>query len=221
MHETDSYLDVMHVEEQQQEQEKLDRNPNTRQKPTQTDNNNIDDDNCHSANQLGANPAANYSQYSNTNKPARIGQGQGFHAPLTRVVATPCYRAPEVVMSRGGYTAAIDTWSLGCIFGELLQRVAYVGSASTPHLAVAPLFAIKGMLKTPNGEVSGCCCVFGICFVSGDIFREINQGKTKQYIITGKLWQTSIRLNHPARTPSPLRRHRHPILARSSLCPHP
>ncbi len=26
-------------------------------------------------------------------------------------------------MSRGGYTSAIDLWSLGCIFGELLTRV--------------------------------------------------------------------------------------------------
>lgn len=39
-------------------------------------------------------------------------------------------------MSRGGYSSAIDMWSLGCIFGELLQRVAYLGKASTPHLQV-------------------------------------------------------------------------------------
>lgn len=32
------------------------------------------------------------------------GGGGGFKAPLTRMVCTPCYRAPEVVMSRGGYT---------------------------------------------------------------------------------------------------------------------
>lgn len=34
------------------------------------------------------------------------GGGGGFKAPLTRMVCTPCYRAPEVVMSRGGYTGA-------------------------------------------------------------------------------------------------------------------
>lgn len=56
-------------------------------------------------------------------------------------------------MSRGGYTSAIDMWSAGCIFGELLQRVTYVGSAATPQLQVAPLFAIHGMPKTPG---SGC-----------------------------------------------------------------
>ena len=41
-------------------------------------------------------------------------------------------------MSRGGYSAAIDIWGLGCILGELLQRVAHVGSAATPHLQVRP-----------------------------------------------------------------------------------
>lgn len=55
----------------------------------------------------------------------------------------------QVVMSRGGYTSSIDMWSLGCIFGELLQRVAHVGSAATPQLQVPPLFAIHGMPKTP------------------------------------------------------------------------
>ena len=57
---------------------------------------------------------------------------------LTSVVATPCYRAPEVIMSDGGYTGAIDVWALGCIFGELLQRQQQ--HALTPHLTVSPLF---------------------------------------------------------------------------------
>lgn len=76
-------------------------------------------------------------------------EGGGFRPPLTRVVATPCYRAPEVVMSRGGYTAVMDVWSLGCVFGELLQRVRRVGDAATPALRVAPLFAVRGLPTTP------------------------------------------------------------------------
>lgn len=57
----------------------------------------------------------------------------------------------QVVMSRGGYTSAVDMWSLGCIFGELLQRAPRVGSADTPHLKIAPLFAIHaGIMKTPE-----------------------------------------------------------------------
>ena len=87
---------------------------------------------------------------------SKSSHGRGFKAPLTRVVATPCYRAPEVVMSRGGYTSALDMWGVGCIFGELLQRVAYIGSASNPNLAVAPLFALRCFPKTPEtGETFG------------------------------------------------------------------
>lgn len=63
--------------------------------------------------------------------------GAGLVAPLTYVVCTPCYRAPEVIMSHGRYTAALDLWSLGCVFGEVLQRVPYLGKASNPQQQVA------------------------------------------------------------------------------------
>ena len=62
---------------------------------------------------------------------------------LTRQVCTPCYRAPEVVLSRGGYTDAVDMWGLGCIFGELLSRISYVGSTHNTKLRIAPLFAVR------------------------------------------------------------------------------
>lgn len=39
-------------------------------------------------------------------------------------------------MSHGGYTEALDIWSLGCVFGELIQRVPYLGKSSTPMLQV-------------------------------------------------------------------------------------
>ena len=57
---------------------------------------------------------------------------------LTSVVATPCYRAPEVIMSDGKYSGSMDVWALGCIFGELLQRQRQ--HALTPNLVVSPLF---------------------------------------------------------------------------------
>jgi mitogen-activated protein kinase 7 len=37
-----------------------------------------------------------------------------------RYVATRWYRAPEIMLSYKHYTKAIDLWSVGCIFGELL-----------------------------------------------------------------------------------------------------
>lgn len=44
-------------------------------------------------------------------------KNQGF---LTEYVATRWYRAPEIILSFQGYTKAIDMWSVGCIFAELL-----------------------------------------------------------------------------------------------------
>jgi mitogen-activated protein kinase 1/3 len=39
---------------------------------------------------------------------------------LTRHVVTRWYRAPELILIQP-YTSAVDIWSLGCIFGELLS----------------------------------------------------------------------------------------------------
>ncbi|TPX47512.1 hypothetical protein SeMB42_g02268 [Synchytrium endobioticum] len=39
---------------------------------------------------------------------------------MTEYVATRWYRAPEIMLSFKSYTKAIDMWSVGCIFAELL-----------------------------------------------------------------------------------------------------
>ena len=39
---------------------------------------------------------------------------------MTEYVATRWYRAPEIMLSFQSYTKAIDLWSVGCIFAELL-----------------------------------------------------------------------------------------------------
>ena len=41
---------------------------------------------------------------------------------LTEYVVTRWYRAPEIMLSCQEYTKAIDVWSVGCIFAELLAR---------------------------------------------------------------------------------------------------
>ena len=40
---------------------------------------------------------------------------------LTEYVATRWYRAPEIMLSFKEYTKAIDLWSVGCIFAEMLN----------------------------------------------------------------------------------------------------
>jgi serine/threonine protein kinase len=42
---------------------------------------------------------------------------------LTQHVVTRWYRAPEVILLQDYYTSAIDIWSVGCIFAELLSMM--------------------------------------------------------------------------------------------------
>lgn len=41
---------------------------------------------------------------------------------MTQEVVTQYYRAPEILMGSHHYSNAIDIWSVGCIFAELLGR---------------------------------------------------------------------------------------------------
>ena len=56
---------------------------------------------------------------------------------LTHHVTTRWYRAPEVILLEKKYDSAIDMWSVGCIFGELLHMVRSVCPESESR---APLF---------------------------------------------------------------------------------
>ena len=42
---------------------------------------------------------------------------------LTAHVVTRWYRAPEVILLADYYSSAIDIWSVGCIFAELLSMM--------------------------------------------------------------------------------------------------
>lgn len=42
---------------------------------------------------------------------------------MTKHVVTRWYRAPELALTPGEYTDSIDMWSVGCIYGELLQML--------------------------------------------------------------------------------------------------
>ncbi|KAJ8102672.1 kinase-like domain-containing protein [Lipomyces tetrasporus] len=41
-------------------------------------------------------------------------------APMTPLVVTLWYRAPEILLGAKQYSTEVDMWSIGCIFGELL-----------------------------------------------------------------------------------------------------
>ena len=52
---------------------------------------------------------------------------------MTDYVATRWYRAPEVLLTYKKYTGAMDMWSVGCIFGELLLRKPLLPGTDANH----------------------------------------------------------------------------------------
>ena len=65
---------------------------------------------------------------------------------MTQEVVTQYYRAPEILMGAKHYTNAIDLWSVGCIFGELLGR-RILFQAQSP---IQQLELITDLLGTPS-----------------------------------------------------------------------
>lgn len=58
-------------------------------------------------------------------KVADFGLARRYASPLgdvTQLVVTLWYRAPELLLGATIYSTAVDMWSIGCIFGELLEN---------------------------------------------------------------------------------------------------
>jgi hypothetical protein len=54
-------------------------------------------------------------------------------AAFTEYVVTRWYRAPEVLLSGGAYSTAVDVWSAGCVLAELLLRRPLAPGANYLH----------------------------------------------------------------------------------------
>jgi len=67
---------------------------------------------------------------------------------MTMYVATRWYRAPELILSNGLYTEAVDVWSCGCILAELFNRKPLFKSMHN----VEQLMLIFKTLGTPSAE---------------------------------------------------------------------
>lgn len=69
--------------------------------------------------------------------------------PMTPKVVTLWYRAPELLFGSSIYTTAIDSWSTGCIFGELLKHSPLLpGKHELDQLEL-----INNLLGTPNEQI--------------------------------------------------------------------
>lgn len=73
---------------------------------------------------------------------------------MTQEVVTQYYRAPEILMGAKHYTSAVDIWSVGCIFAELLGR-RILFQAQSP---IQQLDLITDLLGTPNLEDMRTAC---------------------------------------------------------------
>ena len=70
------------------------------------------------------------SNYNNKSTPPRKRRTLSRGALTTRHIVTRWYRAPELILREKYYGPAIDMWSVGCIFAELLTMLH--GHSDTP-----------------------------------------------------------------------------------------
>ncbi|CAI2349728.1 unnamed protein product [Caenorhabditis sp. 36 PRJEB53466] len=73
---------------------------------------------------------------------------------MTHEVVTQYYRAPELLMGARRYTGAVDIWSVGCIFAELLQRKILFQAAGP----IEQLQMIIDLLGTPTQDAMKYAC---------------------------------------------------------------
>jgi len=85
-------------------------------------------------------------------KVADFGLARDYGSPLksyTQPVVTLWYRAPELLLGTKTYTTAIDMWSVGCIFAELITKEPLFPGRSE----LDQLDKVFKMLGTPNETI--------------------------------------------------------------------
>lgn len=88
-----------------------------------------------------------------------LGLARVYHAPLQslwtsdKVVVTIWYRPPDLLLGARHYTTAVDVWSVGCIFGELIaNRPMFKGEEAKPEPAGnATIGGLPGQTKKLGG----------------------------------------------------------------------
>uniref|UniRef100_A0A0N4ZG28 Mitogen-activated protein kinase n=1 Tax=Parastrongyloides trichosuri TaxID=131310 RepID=A0A0N4ZG28_PARTI len=92
---------------------------------------------------------------------------------MTHEVVTQYYRAPELLMGARKYTGAIDVWSVGCIFAELLGR-RILFQAQGP---IEQLNMIIELLGTPNNDEMKHACDGAKNYIMRSNYRQPNTMK--------------------------------------------
>jgi cell division cycle 2-like protein len=68
---------------------------------------------------------------------------------MTPLVVTLWYRAPELLLGAQEYGPEIDLWSIGCIFGELINKEPIMAGTSE----LDQLTRIYRLLGSPTEQV--------------------------------------------------------------------
>ncbi|OAA71956.1 Serine/threonine-protein kinase domain protein [Akanthomyces lecanii RCEF 1005] len=108
----------------------------------------------------------------------------GDPAPkLTQLVVTLWYRSPELLLGARTYDTAVDMWSIGCIFGELIAR--------------------EPLLQGTN-EVDQVTKIFELCGVPTDDswpgFRKLPNARSLRFPKTAAATGSVIRARFPSMT---------------------
>ncbi|KAJ3357793.1 hypothetical protein HDU83_002921 [Entophlyctis luteolus] len=93
-------------------------------------------------------------------KVADFGLARRFGDPLgnmTQLVVTLWYRAPELLLGATEYSTAIDMWSVGCIFAELVNK--------------EPLAPGKGEIDQLDKVNNSCCASSSVTLMREQLFK--------------------------------------------------
>ncbi|KAM0741097.1 hypothetical protein ACQRIT_003954 [Beauveria bassiana] len=108
----------------------------------------------------------------------------GDPAPkLTQLVVTLWYRAPELLLGAKAYDTAVDMWSVGCIFGELIAREPLLQGANEAD-QVTKIFELCGV---PTEE-------------SWPGFRKLPNARSLRFPKTAAVTGSLIRAKFPSMT---------------------
>ena len=85
-------------------------------------------------------------------KIADFGLARAFSLPiktLTHEIETLWYRAPEILLGQKQYSLGVDSWSIGCILAELIEkRPLFIGDSE-----IDQIFKIFQFFGTPNNNL--------------------------------------------------------------------
>jgi cyclin-dependent kinase 8/11 len=91
-----------------------------------------------------------------------LGLARIYHSPLQslwtsdKVVVTIWYRPPDLLLGARHYTTAVDVWSVGCIFGELIaNRPMFKGEEAKPEPAGSAATGAVGGLGGQTKKLGG------------------------------------------------------------------